>query len=110
MNQWHVNVPEVETYPKVHNASCGQDNDLATLQVSKSHLLLLYLPSAATKITDLGRVAPLLYQLDINKARPGYMPAYDIVTERMIRRFLQIQRPTMQIPRRIRIAIICLHV
>ena len=72
----------METYPEVHNASCGQDDDLATLQVSKSYLLLLYQPSVAIKIADLGRVAPLLYQLDINKARPGYMPDCDTVIER----------------------------
>ena len=100
----------MEMYPKVHNASCGQDNDLTTLQVSKSHLLLLYLPSAAITITDLSLVAPLLYQLDINKANPGYIPAYDSVTEWHIPLVLPNPRPTIQMPRRIRIAIICLHV
>ena len=53
MNKQHINVPRMETYPEVHNTSCGQDNDLAALQVSKSHLLLLYLPSAATQSMDL---------------------------------------------------------
>ena len=40
-------------YPEVHNASRGQDNDLATLQVSKSQLLLLYLQSVASTTTDI---------------------------------------------------------
>ena len=55
-------------------------------------------------------VAPLLYQLDINRANPGYIPAYGVVTEWDLSLILPNPLLTIQIPRRIRMAIICFHV
>ena len=64
---------EMLTYSIIDNPTSGQDDYFSTLEVGKSQLLLVYGSQPSDQGVGSAGI-PLLYQLDINKARPGYIP------------------------------------